>query len=147
MICLPIDQVFDFVSKPENDYQWQYGTLETAKLSEGISVVGTFFRSVGHLIGRRNLSTFEVVEYKLNSRYAFWSLSGPLHLQTSYTFEMVEGSTRLNVFTRVHVVNFFKVNERSLGKKIKKQTKENLTILKSLLEAKVSSLEISPLAI
>jgi hypothetical protein len=147
MICLPIDQVFDFVSKPENDYQWQYGTLETAKLSEGISVVGTFFRSVGHLIGRRNLSTFEVVEYKLNSRYAFRSHSGPLHLQTSYTFEMVEGSTRLNVFTRVHVVNFFKVNERSLGKKIKKQTKENLTILKSLLEAKVSSLEISPLAI
>jgi len=147
LICLPIDQVFDFVSTPENDYQWQYGTLETAKLAEGINVVGTFFRSIGHLIGRRNLSTFEVVEYKLNSRYAFRSLSGPLHTQISYTFEKVEGCTRFNVSTRAHVVNFFMMNERSLGKKIKKQMKENLKMLKVLLETKISTLEISPLAV
>jgi len=147
LICLPIDQVFDFVSKPENDFHWQYGILETAKLSEGPSDIGTFFRSIGHLIGHRNLSTFEVIEYKKNSKYGFRSLSGPLHLQTSYTFEIVEGGTRLNVLTRTHVAKFFKVNERSLGKKIKKQMTENLKMLKVLLETKASSLEIFPLAI
>jgi hypothetical protein len=58
LIRLPVDQVIDFVSMSENDSQWQYGTLETVKLSESISIIGTFFRSIGHLIGRRNLSIF-----------------------------------------------------------------------------------------
>lgn len=147
LICVPVNQVFDFVSKPENDLHWQYGTLETANLSEGLSDVGTFFRTVGYLVGHRNLSTFEVIEYKRNSKYAFRSLSGPLHSQTFYTFDAIEGGTRLNIITRAHVANFFKVNERSLGKKIKKQMKENLKMLKAFLETKVSNLETSPLAL
>lgn len=147
LICLPVDQVFDFVSQPENDLHWQYETFETANLSEGLSDIGTFFRSIGHLVGHRNLSTFEVIEYKKNSKYGFQSLSGPLHSQTFYTFEVVDGGTRLNVLTRMHVANTFKVNERSLGKKIKKQMKENLKMLKVLLETKNPNLEIYPLAI
>jgi len=63
IIYQPIKQVFDFVSAPENDFQWQYGTLASARLSEEVgSRLGTFFRSIGHLLGRRNLSTFGVIE-------------------------------------------------------------------------------------
>ena len=53
IIYRPIKQVFDFVSTPENDFQWQYGTLATTSLSEGIGKKGTSFRSVGHLMGHR----------------------------------------------------------------------------------------------
>jgi len=146
MIGAPIKRVFDYMSTPENDFQWQYGTLATASLSEGISTTGSFFRSIGHFLGRRNLSTFEVTEYELNSKYGFKSLSGPLHSQTSYSFEMAIEGTRVNISTRVHVVDFFHMNERFLGKKIKNQLKENLTMLKDLLEEKVTSLETTPLA-
>jgi hypothetical protein len=136
IIYRPVRQVFDFMSTPENDFQWQYGVLATARLSEGIGSMGTFFRSIGHLLGRRNLSTFEVTEYELNSKYGFKSISGPLHSQISYTFEMAEGGTRINVSTRTHVVSFFQMNERKLEKRIKNQLKENLTMLKGLLEEK-----------
>jgi len=147
IIYRPVRQVFDFISTPENDFQWQDGTLATARLSEGISSMGTFFRSIGHLLGRRNLSTFEVTEYELNSKYGFKSISGPLHSETSYTFEMADGGTRINVSTRTHVVSFFQMNEGILEKKIKNQLKENLTILKSILEGKVSSLEATSPAV
>jgi hypothetical protein len=146
VIYQPVRQVFDFVSTPENDFQWQYGTLATASLPKGVSKTGTFFRSIGHLMGRRIQGTFEVTEYELNRKYGFKSLSGPLHSQTSYTFEMARGGTRVNISTRAHVVDFFQMNERLLGKKIKKQLKENLTMLKDILEEKVASLEITPLA-
>jgi hypothetical protein len=136
IIYRPVRQVFDFVSTPENDFQWQYGTLATASLSEGVSKIGTFFRSIGHLLGRRVQGTFEVTEYELNRKYGFKSLSGPLHSQTSYTFEMANGGTRINISTRANVVDFFQMDERILGKKIKKQLKENLILLKDLLEAK-----------
>jgi uncharacterized membrane protein len=87
-------------------------------------------------MGRRIESTFEVTEYEPNKKYGFKSLSGPLHSQTSYTFELANGSTKINISTQANVVNFFQMDERILEKKIKKQLKENLTLLKDLLEAK-----------
>ena len=146
IIYRPIKQVFDFVSTPENDFQWQYGTLGTARLSEGISKIGIFFRSTGHLMGRRMQGIFEVTEYEPDRKYGFKTLSGPLHSQTSYTFEAANGGTRINISTRAHVVNFFQMDEHVLGIKLKKQLKENLTILKDLLEEKVVSLETYSLA-
>jgi hypothetical protein len=136
MIYRPIKQIFDFVSTPENDFQWQYGTLESARLSEGVSNIGTFFRSIGHLMGHRVLSTFEVTEYEPNKKYGFKSLSGPLHSQTSYTFEIANDSTKINISTQVNMVNLLQLNEGILEKKMKKQLKENLGLLKDILEAR-----------
>lgn len=136
LIYRPINEVFDFVSAPENDFQWQYGTLESSAFAEGASTVGTFFRSVGHLMGRRNLSTFEVTEYEPNRKYGFKTLSGPLYSQTSYALETVNGGTKINIFIQAYVINFFQVNEGILEKNMKKQLKDNLAMLKNLLEGR-----------
>ncbi len=85
-------------------------------------------------MGRRIQGTFEVTDYEPDSRYGFKSLSGPLNSQTSYTFEVAEGSTRINVSTQAKLVNFFQMDERIVEKMMKKQIKENLAMLKDLLE-------------
>lgn len=136
MIYRPIKQVFNFMSAPENDFQWQCEILTSARLSEGVSTIGTLFRSISHLMGQRIESTFEVTEYEPNRKYGFKSLSGPLQSQTSYTFEIAAGSTKITVSTQANVVNFFQVGEGILEKKMKKQLKENLVMLKNILEAK-----------
>lgn len=136
MIYRPIKQVFNFMSAPENDFQWQCEILTSARLSEGVSTIGTLFRSISHLMGQRIESTFEVTEYEPNRKYGFKSLSGPLQSQTSYTFEIAAGSTKITVSTQANVVNFFQVGEGILEKKMKKQLKENLAMLKIILEAK-----------
>lgn len=138
VIYTSIKKVFEFVSKPENDFQWQYGTLASNQYSgsgERIST-GSLFRSIGHVIGHRNISTFEVTEYEPNRKYGFRSLSGPLDSQTAYTFEMNSGGTKVNISTRVHSVNSVILNEGGIEKKMKKQLRENLALLKELLEAK-----------
>ena len=137
VICQPIGQVFDFVSTPENDVGWQYGTLAASKLSEGIPSKGTFFRSIGHWMGRRNLSTFEVTEYNPDQKYGFKSLSGPLSSKTSYSLGMTDnGCTKIEISIQADVINFFHMDEGILEKKMKEQLKENLAMLKDLLEAK-----------
>lgn len=136
MIYRPIKQVFDFVSTPENDFQWQYGTLAAAKLPDGVSRIGSFFRSIGHLLGQRAQGVFEVTEYEPNRKYGFKSLSGLLHSQTSYSFESASGSTKISISTQAHTGNLTEMNERLLEKKMKQQLQENLAILKDLLEAK-----------
>ena len=135
LIHRPIGQVFDFISVPENDFQWQYGTLASARISEGVSETGTSFRSIGHLMGRRVESTFEVTEYETNRKYGFKSLSGPVQSNTSYAFELEKGSTRVSMSTQVAMINFIQVNHGVLEINLKKQLKENLTMLKGLLEA------------
>jgi hypothetical protein len=135
-IFRPVKQVFDFVSAPENDFQWQYGTLAAASIPDGANRIGSFFRSIGHLLGQRTQGIFEVTEYEPNKKYGFKSLSGPLHSQTSYTFEVSGGSTKISISTQAHAINLFQMNERLLEKRMRKQLKENLVLLKELLEAK-----------
>jgi uncharacterized membrane protein len=135
VISRPVKQVFDFVSSPENDAQWQYGTLIAASLPDGGNRIGSFFRSIGHLLGRRIQGIFEVTEYEPNRKYGFKSLSGSLHSHTSYTFEVADGSTKFSISTQAHAVNYFQINERLLERQMKKQLKENLALLKDLLEA------------
>ncbi len=78
-IYRPIQKVFEFLSRTENDFQWQYGTLESARISSDAVGVGVFFRSIGHVMGRRLLATFEITEYEANkaiSMFNAYSLDG-----------------------------------------------------------------------
>ena len=134
LIYRPLKQVFDFVSIPENDFQWQYGILKSAQLSEGGLGVGTFFRSMGHFMGSRIQGTFEVTDYEPNKKYGFKSLSGRVHSQTLYTFEAAAGSTQVNISTQASAAALFRSAEGVLEKKMQKQLKENLTLLKDILE-------------
>jgi hypothetical protein len=147
MIEAPIKQVFDYMSTPENDFQWQYGTLATATITSRHNGMGVYFRSIGHLMGRRNLGTYEVIESNSNMRYRFKSISGPLYLQTTYTFETAGDGTKVEISIQIGVVNFPRMNERILGRRMQKQLRENLAVLRDILEAKhiSSSPEAIPL--
>ena len=35
LIYRPITEIFNFISTPENDFQWQYGILASAQISDG----------------------------------------------------------------------------------------------------------------
>ena len=135
VIEAPINSVFDYMSTPENDFQWQYGTLATASITNRRNQMGVYFRSIGHLMGQRNLGTYEVIESSANLKYRFKSISGPLHLQTTYAFKMVGDETKVDISIRVGAVKFIHVKERILGRRMKKQLKENLAVLKGILEA------------
>jgi polyketide cyclase/dehydrase/lipid transport protein len=132
----PIRQVFNFMTTPENDFQWQYGTLASAQVSDGQIGVGSIFRSIGHFMGRRIESTFEVTEYDPNRKYGFKTSSGPIQSETLYTFEMVGGSTRINISTHASPGDLFRMDDAIVEKKVKKQFKENLALLKGILEAR-----------
>lgn len=136
VIYRPIRQVFDYVSAPENDFQWQYGTLASTRITEGESGVGSHFRSVGHLMGHRVQGTFEVVIFEPATKYEFKSLSGPLLSHIAYAFEMANGGTKVNMSMQASAVNFVQMDEGVLEKRMKKQFKENLAMLKDLLEVK-----------
>jgi polyketide cyclase/dehydrase/lipid transport protein len=134
-IYRPLQQVFAFVAMPENDFHWQYGTLISTLISKGEMGVGTLFRAVSHFLGRRIESVYQVTEFEPNKRYGFKSLSGPLDSHTLYTFEVMKGSTRINISTQISLGEVFESNPTTAEKVVKKQYRENLALLKDVLEA------------
>ena len=134
LICQPIKLVFKFMSTPNNDFQWRYGTLASALVADEDAERGARFRSIGHLMGNRNLSTFEVTEYEPNKKFGFKTLSGPLRSKTSYAFEMAKGCTKITISTRVSAVDLPRVRFHLLEKQLKKQLEEDLATLKNILE-------------
>lgn len=135
LIYRPIKRVFDFISTPENDFQWQYGTLSSIRLSNGIIGLGACFQSVSHFMEDRIQSTFEVTEYEPNLTYGFKSTSGPLQSFTTYTFEIIKNCTQVKASIQANAINLIGLNENVLEKKMKKQLKDNLAMLKNILEA------------
>ncbi len=133
-IYRPIQRVFDFISTPENDFQWQYGTLTSARLSAGLMELGANFQSVSHLMEQRVQSTFEVTAYEPNHKYGFKSTSGPLQSFTSYTFEIIKSCTQVTLSMQANAINLIGLSESVLEKKLKRQLKENLAMLKNILE-------------
>ncbi len=133
-IYRPIQRVFDFISTPENDFQWQYGTLTSSRVSPDRMQLGANFQSVSHLMEQRIQSTFEVTEYEPNRKYGFKSISGPLQSFTTYTLEIVKNCTQVTLSMQATVINLVGLSESVLEKKLKRQFKENLAMLKSILE-------------
>ena len=133
-IYRPLKQVFSFVATPENDFQWQYGTLEAAPISTGEIGIGSQFRAIGHFMGRRIKTTYEVTKFETNTRYGFRSLSGPLDSYTLYSFEPTDDGTKVSLYTETTPRELAESIDALAVKKFKKQHKENLATLKSTLE-------------
>ena len=134
-IYRPLQQVFAFVTTPENDFHWQYGTLMSNKISRGEVDVGTLFRTVGHFMGRRFERVYEVTEFKPNQKYGFRSQTGPVDSDTLYTFELIKGSTRIGNSVQISLCEPFKSNPTTAERLLKKEYRENLALLKEILES------------
>jgi len=143
-IYRPLEQVFAFVATPENDFHWQYGTLSSARISKGAMGVGALFRAVGHFMGQRMESVYEILEFEPNKRYGFKSLSGPIDSYTLYTFDLVKGRTRINHSTQISMGAPFQPNPTTTERSVKKEYRENLALLKNILEASPAHRQADP---
>ena len=136
LILRPIWEVFDFVTNPANNSKWQYGSLESVQISDGYMRAGTVFSSFGYFMGRRIQSDFEVIEFETNKSYGFETISGPIQLQASYSFESLDRGTNVIVSSLINPGGFFKLIDPIVARVAKKQFKENFISLKELLETR-----------
>ncbi|NIO67847.1 MAG: hypothetical protein GTN71_01985, partial [Anaerolineae bacterium] len=135
VIDRPIDEVFEFVSNPDNDSQWQSGVLESSQTSEGPMGVGATSREVRQFLGRRIESTVEITEYEPNKKIGFKSTSGPIPFKATYIFEPVEGGTELSAVGEAEPGGFFKMAEPIAMRMFEREMKGNFANLKDILEA------------
>ena len=134
LIKRPIDEVFDFVSSPENVRLWQPGVLESRQTSEGPMGVGATYVEARQSLGRRMESTSEVTRYEPNVKLGS-STSGPVPFEGEYTFESAPSGTRLTFVARAAAGGFFKLAEPLVMRLFQKDMQGAFAALKDVLEA------------
>ena len=135
VINRPLEEVFAFVSNPENNPKWVSMSDSVRLTSAGPIGVGTTFRSVVTILGRRIEGEVAFTEYEPNHSYAQKTTSGPIPVESQVTFERVDGGTRVTNHQVAEPGGFFKLAEPVLVRMIKRQFEADFANLKDLMEA------------
>jgi len=143
VINRPVEEVFEFVTNPKNDLLWQSGVLESEQTSEGPMGVGTTLRSASQFVGRRMEGTAEVTEYEPNRKIKYKGTSGPMTVEPSYSFEPVEGGTRVSFVgegeTGGFVKRLFGLADSIVVRMAQRGMETDFANLKDILEAQAES--------
>jgi uncharacterized protein YndB with AHSA1/START domain len=135
VINRPVEEVFAFLSNPENNPKWVSGSNEVHLTSARPIGVGTTFRSVFTVLGRRMESEIEFTEYEPNRSYAQKTTSGPIPVESRVTFERVDGGTQVINHQVAEPGGLFKLAEPVLVRMIKRQFEADFANLKDLMES------------
>lgn len=135
----PASAVFAFVSDQANAPRWQRGLEEVHRLTDGPIGVGTRYRFVRTLMGRRMPGENEYTRYEPDRSTAFTATSGGWPLEASYVVEPFEdGWTRLTSTIALHPAGPLRLLEPLFTATLTRDVKGNLASLKDLLEEKPS---------
>lgn len=143
IIDRPPEDVFAFVTAPENDRLWSSTAVERHVESGGPVQVGTRINAVDKFLGRRIESTFEVTEHEPNRRSAIRFVSGPIRAVGSYTLEPANGGTRfgwvLEAPPGLGGLYLGRATDRLVTWMFRRRLQRDLRRLKAVLEADKSA--------
>jgi carbon monoxide dehydrogenase subunit G len=133
VINRPLAEVFAYLAGEENNVNWRSGMVDVNKTSEGPVGVGTTYRIVNHVMGRRIEGEAEVTQYELNRKYATRNKSGP-RIETQRTFETVDGGTRVTFAVHADLAGLFQLAEPLIASIARRRFDNDVADLKDLLE-------------
>ncbi|UCD42783.1 MAG: SRPBCC family protein, partial [Chloroflexota bacterium] len=118
LIERPSDEVFAYISNFENNPKWQSGQIEARFTSEGPLGVGSTYDQVAKFLGRRIVSTFEVLEYEPNCKVKASSTSGSFPITFTRMAEPRGEGTEVTAIIEGDASGFFKLAEPLLKRMV-----------------------------
>jgi uncharacterized protein YndB with AHSA1/START domain len=136
VIRRPLEEVFGFLSDPENWTLWQPDLRESAQFSGGSIEAGATFRQALDLQGRQVELLCELTEHEPNERLSFACDREDVTLAFALVFEPVEYGTMLTGRGEGELNGFYGLFEPLVDREANEQVKANLHNLKDYLESR-----------
>jgi carbon monoxide dehydrogenase subunit G len=134
LIDRPVKDVFAFVTNPNNMSKWNSAVVSMQQITPGAIGVGTKFKNVGEMLGRRIEGEMQVVAFEPDTKYGFQMNAGPMQVNVVLTFKTVGTGTKINLNAQGNPAGVFKLAEGVMQGRVKSMMEENLARLKSVLE-------------
>lgn len=134
LIDRPVKEVFAFVANPNNMSKWNSVVLSLEQITPGAVGVGTKFKSVGEMMGRRIEGEMQVTAYEPDTKCGFQVNAGPMQVNMTLALKTVGTGTKISLNAQGNPAGFFKLAEGAMTGRVKSMMEENLARLKSVLE-------------
>ena len=138
VIKRPVEEIFAFLTVPENMPKWADSVKESVQTSEGEPNVGTTCHVVSKAMGMTVNQDFVVTEHEANRLYSVKTTSGPFPMKMAYTLEPVEDGTRVHVESEADLKGVISVAGPILNRLGQKKLEEDHKNLKKLLESGIA---------
>ncbi len=141
-LCIVINQspeeIFQYLSDPENMVEWMSVAIAVRKLSPGTVRVGTMMRATFRFLGRWMDLTFELIERESNRCLTFKSVSGMVPCICCYGFQADSyGRTVVSQEMLIeYVEGVIDLKETVVASALRRQAAFDLQTLKDILEAR-----------
>ncbi len=131
----PIEKVFEFVTKPENDAKWFFGAESRDHTPGEPAGVGSTSQSDIRFLGVGLTVDWEVTDYEPPTKIKVKTIKGPVSIEAGYTLESVaEGQTKVAVAGEADLEGVFDLAEPLVERMAQRQWEAGLDNLKDVLE-------------
>ena len=134
LVDRPIKDVFAFVSNPGNMSKWNSAVVSLEQATPGAVGVGTKFKSIGEMMGRRIEGEMQITAYEPDTKCGFQVNAGPMQVNLTLSFKTVGTGTKVNLNAQGNPGGIFKLAEGVMAGQVKSMMEGNLARLKSVLE-------------
>jgi len=132
VIARPIEEVFAFLARPENETNWQKDLIESRQTSDGPMGVGATGEDVRKSMGRRMVTSWTCTGFEPGVCFEF-KVTKPMPFLAAYRFEAVPEGTRVEMTTEPS--GFTRLLWPIIVRAGRKQYAANFAALKEVLEA------------
>ena len=136
VIDRPLDDVFAYLAAPWNMPEWQEAVLEATPIGDQPIGPDTRVRVRRRFMGQTVTLVLDTTEFELNERFAFASESGPIALRGTVAVERHERGTSVVFTVSGEAEGLFSLAGPFIEQVVRKETVDNATRLKEILEAK-----------
>jgi uncharacterized membrane protein len=131
-----VDQVFDYVSTPENDPTWVSASLRHEMLSPAPMRGGLITEEDVWFLGRRMRYAWEIAQYEPPTAFALRSISGPIPATIRVLLKSLDGArTKVILVAEVRLRGVYKPMGLVMRGVAQRQFGTQLRKLKNLLES------------
>jgi len=133
LIPFPPDEVAAYAGDPTNAPEW-YANIQSVTWRTAPPVVlGSQMDFEARFLGRRLTYTYEVVDLDPGRRLVMRTADGPFPMETTYTWEQVDGGTLMKLRNRGAPSGFAKVAAPIMAKAMKSAMGKDLARLAARL--------------
>jgi uncharacterized protein YndB with AHSA1/START domain len=139
VIRAPLAEVAAYAADPENAPQW-YANIESVDRRTDPPVgVGSELDFVARFLGRRIAYTYRVLELVPRERLVMSTAQGPFPMRTEYTWQAVDGGTRMTLRNTGEPSGFASVAAPVMRAAMRRATTKDLARLAEIVERRATA--------